>query len=265
MPATLGLIVPDDQDDGPLDYELYRLGPWLERAGVDVMVETEDSPTPGVEVVADSERLEHCLLKTGSDEALHPCARKLAERGCQALVWACTSGSFIGGHRWAQEQANRLRGVSNLPTTSTTLAIVEALSALDCRQIDLLSTYPAFMTGRLIRTLAEAGIEVVQTISLECDPNNGFGLYANFVIQLDLMDALASFDGISTSSRPIVVPNTSMNTLELVGEMERVTGRTVVTANQASLWHGLRMVGCLDTPREGGSLFELTSPRSVGS
>ena len=49
MPATLGMIVPDDQGDGPLDYELYRLGPWLERAGVDVVIETEDSPEKALE------------------------------------------------------------------------------------------------------------------------------------------------------------------------------------------------------------------------
>ena len=262
MPAKLGLIVPDD---GPLDYELYRLGPWLERNGIEISVETDDSPTPGVEVAADSERLEHCLRQTGSDDALHPCARRLAEKGCEAIVWACTSGSFIGGHRWAREQANRIRGVSDLPATSTTLAIIEALAALDCRQIDLLSTYPAFVTKRLVEALAGAGIEVVETVSLECDPNDGVAVYANYVIKLDLMDALNSFQGNSVSTRPILVPNTSMNTLELIDEMETLAGRTVVTANQASLWHGLRLVRCFKVPRTAGSLFELTTGRTLSA
>ena len=262
MPPTLGLIVPDD---GPLDYELYRLEPWLARVGIDVAVETDDSPTPGVEVAADHDRLEHCLRKTGSDAALHPSARRLADKGCDAIVWACTSGSFVGGHRWAREQANRIRGVSDVPCTSTTLAIVEALAALDCRQIDLLSTYPAFVTNRLIRTLAEADIEVIDTVSMECDPNDGVAVYANYVITLDLMEALTTFDGNAVCDRPVLIPNTSMNTLELVEQMESVTGRCVVTANQASIWHGLRLVRCFDRPTSAGSLFDMTAPRRIGA
>jgi len=262
MPANLGLIVPDD---GPLDYELYRLGAWLERNDIDVNIEIDDSPTPGVEIAADSARLERCLRSTGSDEALHPAALRLARNGCDAIVWACTSGSFIGGHRWARDQANRIRRVSDLPTTSTTLAIVEALAALDCQQIDLLSTYPAFVTGRLVQALAEADIEVVEIVSLECDARDGVAVYANYVVELDLMDALSSFRGNGVSSRPILVPNTSMNTLDLIGEMESLAGRIVVTANQASLWHGLRLVRCFGVPRAAGCLFELTSSRTISA
>ena len=262
MSATLGLIVPDD---GPLDYELYRLGPWLESVGVDLVVEVEDSPTPGVPVSDDTQLLDKVLRTTGGDDALHPAARKLAERGCKAIVWACTSGSFVGGHRWARDQANRIRGVTDLPASSTTLAIVESLAALDCTEIDLLSTYPAFVTSRLVETLAQADITVVDTVNIECDPGDGIAVYANFVIELDLMDALSSFPGNTVSTRPILIPNTSMNTLALVERMESVTGRIVVTANQASLWQGLRMVRAAQTPTGAGSLFELTSPRTFNA
>ena len=63
--------------------------------------------------------------------------------------------------------------------------------------------------------------------------------------------------------RSTLIPRPS--TLALVEHMESVTGRTVVTANQASLWQGLRMVRAAQTPTGAGSLFELTSPRTFNA
>ena len=255
MKPRLGMIIPDD---GPLDYELYRLAPWLEFIGLDIEVITEDSATPGVEVSATSTRLESCLRETGSDGVLLPCADKLTERGCTAIAWACTSGSFIGGFHWARTQADRLRGRSGLPSTSTTLAIIEAIRALDCNRVDVLSSYPAFITGRFVATLAQAGIEVVQTIALECDPADGIAKYANYVIELDLMAALRTFESDRGEGRPIIVPNTSMNTLTLVEAMEEAAGRVVVTANQATIWHSLRILKRAGVVRGVGRLLEVS-------
>ncbi len=255
--SRLGIIVPDD---GPLDYELYRLEPWLERCGIDVSVRTEDSYSPGFGYGDAPDVIEASLKRTGSDESLLPCARRLVEQQCEAILWACTSGSFAGGYQWARDQANRLRRETDRPCTSTTLALIEAVHALDWREVDLLSTYPVFATERLTETLSCAGITVIDSTSVDGATDHSYGKQADFSYQLDMRAAMRDFlTSVSPNSdRPILVPNTSVNTLELVEDMEQDAKRPVITANQASVWHALELLGFKGKALGAGSLFDAT-------
>ena len=60
------------------------------------------------------------------------------------------------------------------------------------------------------------------------------------------------------SNRPILLPNTSVNTLELVEELENMSGRIVVTANQASIWQALELLSVCDKPKDAGHLFTVS-------
>ena len=254
--SRLGIIVPDD---GPLDCELYRLEPWFVHRGIDVKVSTEDSFSPGFVYADGPEEIEASLKHTGSDEVLLPCAQRLVEQQCEVILWACTSGSFAGGYQWARDQTKRLRRESDRPCTSTTLALIEAVHALDTREVDLLSTYPQFATQRLTETLADAGIEVVDSTSVDGATDHSFGKQADFSYQLNILDVMREFlTHVSPASeRPILVPNTSVNTLRLVEEFESEAQRPVITANQASVWHALKLLDVKDSPRGAGSLFEV--------
>ena len=253
--SRLGIIVPDD---GPLDYELYRLEPWLASCGIDVSVCTEDSYSPGFVYGDGPEAIESSLKQTGSDESLLPCARRLVEQQCEVVLWACTSGSFAGGFQWARDQANRLRRETDLLCTSTTLALIEAVRAMDRREVDLLSTYPVFATERLTETLQDAGISVVDSTSVDGATDHSHGKQADFSYQLDLREQMREFlsRDSSDSDRPILVPNTSVNTLELVEDMEKDAGRPVITANQASIWHALKLLDFKGQARGAGRLFD---------
>ena len=188
--SRLGIIVPDD---GPLDCELYRLEPWFVHRGIDVKVSTEDSFSPGFVYADGPEEIEASLKHTGSDEVLLPCAQRLVEQQCEVILWACTSGSFAGGYQWARDQTKRLRRESDRPCTSTTLALIEAVHALDTREVDLLSTYPQFATQRLTETLADAGIEVVDSTSVDGATDHSFGKQADFSYQLNILDVMREF------------------------------------------------------------------------
>ena len=257
--ATLGIIVPDD---GPLDYELYRLASWFDRHGIHQKVVTEDSYSPGFVYGETANAIEASLKHTGSDESLHPCVQRLVEQDCDVILWACTSGSFAGGYQWALDQTKRLRDESGRPCTSTTLALIEAVRASQLREVDLLSTYPQFATQRLTETLADAGITVVDSTSVDGATDHSYGKQADFSYQLDILESMENFvTSVSAhSNRPILVPNTSVNTLDLVEDFEKIANRLVITANQASLWHALQLLDCRTSPRGAGKLFQLTTP-----
>ena len=248
----LGIIVPDD---GPMDYELYRLPDWLTQAALPIDVAIADAKTPDGKVNDEPTVNRAYPESAASDEVLHPCARALQEAGCRAIVWACTSGSFVGGYHWARRQAKRIRAVSGLPTTSTTLALVEATYAFDTQTVDIISTYPAFSTDRFSAALAEAGIRVSEEMSLACNGDDGIAVRANALGQSALANAIGR---LADSDHPVLIPNTSVNTLSMIEDLERVTGRTLITANQASLWHGARLLECAPRADNAGQLFRLS-------
>lgn len=222
----LGILLPED---GPTDYEWYGLG------------------TPGASVAADLPRIEvgkipsdghhepAALTALGAVDRLSPVGEALIRRsGAQAVVWACTSGSFIGGLAWARAQADALGRALGVPVTSTALAFHEALSALGQRRVDLLSPYPEDVTRRLVRFLGEGGVEVGHLEVLDCP-------YAADSHRLDITEAVRTFGrDHGESGVPLLVPDTAVNTLRWLATMNRQAGRVVLTANQVSLWAGLK-------------------------
>lgn len=55
---------------------------------------------------------------------------EVEQGNAKAVVWACTSASFIGGLEWAQTQSATLASRLGMPITSTALAFQEALAVL---------------------------------------------------------------------------------------------------------------------------------------
>lgn len=239
----LGVILPDD---GPQSYEWYALLPWLAACGAaDVRVSVAGSDCDGMHTV-------ESLFATGSVERLAPVAKRLAARGCQAVMWACTSGSFIGGRRWAAEQAGALARSCGRPAGSTALALVEAARALGTDAVDLLSPYPADVGERLVVFLEQSGVGVRQVRHLDC-------LRSSQSHGLDLRAEVGRF-GRTDDTRPLLVPDTAVDSLGLVEELEELAGRPVVTANQATLWAGLGLLGARRPLRAAGTLFRTSVP-----
>lgn len=241
-PRTLGVIWPDD-GRGLVDYEWLRLNRWLADHGIDLFTTRIERSAAGASHVADD------LFVTGSLDHLLPPARRLAEAGSEALLWACTSGSFIGGLAWARNQAKALTDATGLPATSTTLSLIEAARAMEAERLDILGAYPEPVTTVLAQCLRDAGFAVEVVVSLESPHGR-----ASF--DLDLMGDVGRFRRQHPNhDYPLVIPDTAINTLDLVEALERVAGRPVITANQASLWSALGMLGLRRRVTGPGSLF----------
>jgi maleate isomerase len=250
-PCILGWIKPDDGvplPAGAPDYECFRLEPWLRArgvAGVRVRVVTS---------VAESGHGGDQLLQTGDVRRLLDPARRLVADGAAVLCWACTSGSFAGGVAWAREQVRRVAAETGRPATSASLALVAALGALRATVVDLLSPYPTTLTATLRTFLGDCGIAVRTAAALGCPTGSDSH-------RLDLREAVAQFaSGRAPDSVPLVIPDSAVNTLDLVGDLEARLGRTVITANQATLWHALMLAGVPPAVPAAGRLL---APRAT--
>lgn len=236
MDRRLGVLLPED---GPPDYEWY---------GLEKGSGFQSDGAPGIEVgqiASDGHHAREALLALGATERLSPVGERLVhERGAQAVVWACTSGSFIGGLEWAQAQSRDLSAHLGVPVISTALAFREALHALGCRRVDLLSPYPEGVTEQLVGFLRDSDVAVGNVEFLDCP-------YAADSHQLDIVEEVRRFcDANLNEQNPLLVPDTAINTLELVETLNQVAGRVVLTANQVSLWAGLRLLQWPNPPAQ---------------
>lgn len=245
----LGWIKPDDGvrvAGQVLDYECFTLHRWLEAhdvCGVEPVIEMS---------TAEALHTPEDLLATGELERLIPVGCALAEAGCEAVIWACTSGSFVGGLRWAREQAASLTERAGVPASSTSLAIADALTHEGVDIVDVLSPYPRELTDRLTGFLREAGVAVGVQSLLQCPTGSASH-------RLDIAAEVERFDSEHPATRhPLLIPDTAVNTLDHVEGLEHRLGRPVYTANQITLWKGLEMMGLPREVSNAGSLLRVT-------
>lgn len=183
----------------------------------------------------DSHHPEH-LIAIGSPEALAVGARRLLRWRPDIVMWACTSGSFIGGRASALAQQAALEAVSGVPSSSTSLAFVEALQALGVREVEVISPYPIAATKAFVSFLGEWGVSVRRAAHLDHPTGRSSG-----AMRLD--DLRPHLSGGRPSSL-LLVPDTAVWGFELLAGLEAIQdARPVLVANQVTLWKAFRMAG----------------------
>jgi maleate cis-trans isomerase len=206
-------------------------------------------------LIGEDAHREDALLDMGSSERLLEGARRLP-RGVSAVVWACTSGSFIYGWEGAQAQAAGVQEAIGLPVSSTSLAFVNAVRALGHRRVAIAATYPDDITHRFEGFLIDAGLDPVAVSSRGIVTATEVG-----TLSPDDAGALVATVGRSDPD-VILVPDTALHTIAALEALEAATGKPVLTANQVSAWEGLRLAGVGATPEGPGRLFGALASRS---
>ena len=177
------------------------------------------------------------VFDTGREDKLVAAAIELAEADCEVIAWPCTCGSFIGGLEWSRAQADAMTRAAGRPATSTSLAMLEAVTVLGADTVDVLSAYPAPTTHRFLRFLDDAGIAVAAMVSLDC----GDELQSN---NLDIHEEAVRFSGaLAKRGHPLLIPDTAIDSIAVIDALEKDLGRAVIAGNQATLWHSLRLLG----------------------
>ncbi len=200
------------------------------------------------------------LLDLGSAERLAAGAGDLVPFGPDAVMWACTSGSFVFGWDGARRQVDEVAALIGRPTSSTSIAFVAAAVALGIQRVAVAASYPADVARHFVDFLARGGLRVTAMASHDI-------FTAAAVGQLSADEVVALVAGVDrTGADAVLVPDTAMHTLAVVERLEAETGLPVLTANQVTVWEGLRIAGGPDSiarlPDAGlGRLFDTPATR----
>ncbi|MFE4001221.1 maleate cis-trans isomerase [Nocardioides sp. YIM B13467] len=189
------------------------------------------------------------LLDTGSADRLAAGADAIAAHSPDAVMWACTSGSFVYGRDGAAAQAAAISERLGVPASSTSIAFVEAARALGLENVAVAASYPEELAGHFSTFLAAGGIDVVSFgasgIFTAVDAGRlGPDEVLEMTLAVDVPEAEA-----------VLVPDTALHTLNCIDALEKALGKPVLTANQVTVWEGLRLAAALRPLPGLGALF----------
>ncbi len=235
-PTTVGFLYPGfgAEDDYPLAERL--LG------------EAVTLPLVHTSVGEDAHRVD-ALLDLGGPERLAAGLDALSSFKLSAVVWACTSGSFVYGWEGAHEQVAALSARGGVPATSTSFAFVDAAHALGIRRVAVAATYPSEVSERFVAFLHSGGLDVAQATSRGILTAAEVGALG----QEDVRELARAND--HPSADAVLLPDTALHSIAWLDNIEAELGKPVLTANQVSIWAGLRLAGHTDHHEGLGTLF----------
>jgi maleate cis-trans isomerase len=189
------------------------------------------------------------LLDLGRAERLASGASELAAARPDAVMWACTSGSFVFGLEGARNQASGVAAALGVPASSTSIAFVDALRHLGLHRVAVAASYPEDVARHFVRFLTAGGAEVVSIGS------HGIITAAEVgTLQTDQVVAMVKAAD-HPDAEAVLVPDTAMHTLAIIEELEAAISKPVLTANQVTVWKGLQLLGPVPDLSGLGSLF----------
>ncbi|MFE0673597.1 aspartate/glutamate racemase family protein [Streptomyces sp. NPDC058867] len=189
------------------------------------------------------------LREMGSPERLAAGVEELRLTGAEAVVWACTSGSFVHGWDGAHEQVRTLARAAGMPASSTSFAFVHAAAELEVRRVAVGATYPDDVADLFAAFLRTGGAEVVSV--------RGSGVVTAAEVggwtEAEVLELARRAD--HEEADAVLLPDTALHTAALIPALEEDLGKPVLTANQVTVWEALRLTDRRVNAPTLGTLF----------
>jgi len=180
---------------------------------------------------------------------LKAAAKLLPASQCiDAILYGCTSGSIvIGPTRISSLISDARPGVCVFNPVS---AVIAALTAMNRKRISVVTPYP-HETNQVIKSFLNGqGITIVNALTF----NLLSGYDMSRLTPNDLYSAALQAN--TDEAEAIFISCTALCVSPVLGDIERATGKPVVTSNQALVWQCCETTGLRRDDGRGGALFD---------
>lgn len=165
----------------------------------------------------------------------------------EVISYCCTSGSIICGEESVFREIRK--GAPWAEPMCIVTGVMDALREVGAQKIVVGTPYLDEINTAEAAYLGQAGFEVLDIQGLQLATGIEFGrvtpaYWKQFALDLDQPDADAIFLSCS-----------GIRALEVVDEIEQITGKPVITSNQAQFWSCLRRAGIMDELQGFGQIF----------
>lgn len=184
------------------------------------------------------------------DEQSEHCAALLSDARCDVLAYACLIGIMAQGPGYHRESEATLHEVTAdndapAPVVTSAGALVRGCRALDVERVAVVTPYLEHLTETVVEYFEGEGIDVVDSISLECPDN----LEVARLDQRELIDHARDLD--TADAEGVVLSScVQMPSLAAVQAAEDALGMPVFSASIATTYDVLRRLD-LSTRIEG--------------
>ncbi|WP_326697660.1 decarboxylase [Streptomyces sp. NBC_01754] len=197
------------------------------------------------------------LRAAGAPERLSAGVEELRLAGAESLVWTSTNGSFVYGWDGAHEQVADLARAAGLPASSTSFGFVHAVGELGARRVAVASIDPEGIAPLFTGFLEAGGIDVVFARDGGPGPAISAAEAATWGPE-QVKELVRAAD--HPDAEVLLLPCTALHTAAYVPELEELLGKPVLTANQVTVWEGLRLVERRVWTPTLGTLFATREP-----
>jgi maleate isomerase len=184
-------------------------------------------------------------------EPILAAADLLADARVDAIAWSGTSG----GWRGLEDDRALCAAISErtgIPSTTSTLALIEALGLLGASSLGLVTPYPVDMHAAVVSTFESAGLDVIDASHAVTASNWELSEIPPAVIA-GLVEATAA-----EHPDAITIFCTNLATADLVADWEDGYGIPVLDSVTLAVWHALELSGYAGpVPQGWGRLFDL--------
>ena len=177
------------------------------------------------------------------------CSVLLPQSDLSVIAYGCTSGTIAAGETRILELLQRMKPGSQ-PTTPITAARA-AFKALGVVDLSILTPYPRDVHMAVVDHLERQGFNILQSAYLDVGEDRRITEIASGSLE-EAIEKLCQGE-----SRVIFVSCTALRIVSHIADLERKTGKIIVTSNQALAWHCLRLSNTDLTVRGHGRLFEM--------
>jgi maleate isomerase len=165
-------------------------------------------------------------------------SQKLADVDVDVIVFPATAPSSRNGIGYDQELIKRIGAACGKPATTASTALLEALRVLYAKRIVLGAPWSTAVNQTVVAFIEANGVEVLAQEAL--------GFVRN--LEIGLLDPQTAFDVGRRVNRPgadaVILACGNWSTFSIIDQLERDLGKPVLTTNQVSLWHALKILNC---------------------
>lgn len=168
----------------------------------------------------------------------------------EAVVYACTSGSFIKGADWDKRIMDKITGICNCPSITASRAMVKAIEAMHIKKLTLVTPYTddinhrekQFIEGMGVSVVAMKGLQIVDAETLRTQS------------EADIMELVRNTD--VSESDGVFISCTNVEGMYIAQQLEQELQKPVLSSNSTCLWALLRIIGHTKPVAGHGSLLE---------
>lgn len=163
------------------------------------------------------------------------------------ISYSCTSGSIVIGEEAVMREIKK--GAPYARPMTLVTGVIDALHELGAKRLVVGTPYLDEINSAEAEFLHRKGFEILDIQGLNLETGVSFGrvtpeYWKKFALEIDRPDADAIFLSCG-----------GIRSLEVAEEIEAMTGKPVITSNQAQMWSCLRRAGVKDVITGFGRIF----------